>query len=132
MNKHLLDPCASIAVQNVLDTLIASALGWTCQADRFYQTKTTYILRRRFRPLTDLNDAMLLLEAVKPVSYMIQKPTSGRNKVSISLGPLQGVLAAADTLPEAIVRACLSARGIPIPPEIANVSLAEVYGGEGT
>jgi hypothetical protein len=131
MKKQLPAPYLPIAVQNLIDAVIVSALGWTCQADRFYQSKTTYILRRRFRPLFDLNDALLLLEAMKPVSYMIQKPVSGRYKVSISIGPMQGVLAASDTLPEAIVRGCLAARGIAIPAELREVSMAEVYGSQG-
>jgi hypothetical protein len=123
-------PYLPIAVRNLIDALVVSTLGWNCQADRFYQTRTEYILRKRFRPLHDMNDALLLLEAVKPVSYMIQKPISGRHKVTISMGPMNGVLAAADSLPECIFRACLAARGIAIPAELMNVSMAEVYGGQ--
>lgn len=114
-------------VQEVLDQLISSALGWTCQADRFYYTRTEYILRKRFRPLTDLNDAFRLLDAIKPTSYMIVQPPGGRPKVSISIGPLQGSLSTAASVPEAIVRSCMAVRGIAIPAALSNVSMAEIY-----
>lgn len=120
-------PYLPMLVQEVLDQLISSSLGWTCQADRFYYSRTEYILRKRFRPLTDLNDAFRLLESIKPTSYMIVQPPGGRPKVSISTGPMQGALATAATVPEAIVRACMAVRSVDIPHALLNVSMAEIY-----
>lgn len=114
-------------VQEVVDELIKNALGWTCQADRFYTSRTEYILRKRFRPLTDLNDAFRLLESIRPTSYMIVQPPGGRPKVSISTGPMQGSLATAPTVPEAIVRACMAVRSIEVPSSLQTVSMADIY-----
>jgi hypothetical protein len=100
--------------------LAEKVMGWTAEPNRFIKNGRSWMPRWRFAPLTNLVDAIRLLDAAEPQKYTMRGGSGGAFLVHVQIGAETGE---AEGQSRACVITCAIARALGI--EVEGVEVDE-------